>query len=181
MVRPLARRVARVLLVAGCVVLGACGTPAPEKANYLRVVVAVDAKLKVPDEIDAFKLTVLREDALLFNGDFTKDEFAKLPDSLIIENPNPSNDSPETQAYSVKPIYIKLIGSANGTPRIWRYARVQFNAGKRQIGLPLCKDCLDHNCPDGQTCILGTCSEWTLAPADSDEGPMVDPLKQCNP
>ncbi|MBI5532882.1 MAG: hypothetical protein HY898_09220 [Deltaproteobacteria bacterium] len=181
MVGRLAARVVIALLAAGCMALGSCGTPDPEKANYLRVVVAVDQNLKVPDEIDSFKLTVQRESVTLFTEDYTQEDIAKLPDSLIIDNPHPSNDSPDQQVFSVKPITIKLVGYAKSTPRIWRYARVQYNAGKRQIGLPLCKDCLDHACPDGETCILGTCSSWSLAPADSDEGPMVNPLNECGP
>ena len=164
---------ALVLLAAGC-------SQQPDDSDYLRVVVDIDSKLVVPEDIDSFVIEVDRGSARVFEHSYDRSVLEKLPDSLVIENPHPSNDSPEKQLYTVEPLYLRLVGYQGSTPRLWRAARVRFNAGQLQIGLPMCKDCLDSKCTDGTTCRHGTCEKWDETPS-ADSEPFGDPLTQCGP
>lgn len=153
----------------------------PDEPDYLRVVVDVDSKLLVPDDLDSFALRLERGGVMLFQENYGASVLQSLPDSLVIENPHPSNDSPEKQLLTVKPLSITLVAYKGATARVWRTARVRFNSGKWQLALPICRDCLDKECPAGTTCRNGACEDWSVTPSASDDGAQLDPLQQCGP
>jgi len=152
--------------------LAGCETE-PEPWDSLRVV--VDTNATVPDELDGFTVTVTREGVALFDETYGEDVAAALPDSLVLVNEHPNNDSPEKQLETVKPISITVTGWLEDAARVSRSASLRFNRGTYQLPLPLCRACFDKPpCEPGATCKHGKCEdEWIGAtgelPADDGE------------
>jgi hypothetical protein len=168
------------LLLAGVSAWG-CGDPEPDPYDYLRIV--VDTDLAVPDDLDAFTVSVEREGVSLFSESFDEDVLDSLPDSVVLINEHPSNDSPEKLALELPNLTITVTGFLAETPRVWRSAVLQFNAGRLQLPLPLCAACIDQPCDPGQTCKRGACSDARIGatsalPGDDED---VDALSECGP
>ncbi|MEJ7733588.1 MAG: hypothetical protein WKG00_30885 [Polyangiaceae bacterium] len=167
------------LLAAG---LAGCEEEAPVW-DTLRVVVDTDAE--VPAELDAFSLTVERSGVTVLSESWDASVLAALPDSFVIGNENPNNDSPDQQLSSVKPITVTVIGYHEGTPRLRRSAELRFNRGNYQLPLPLCADCLDVDCPAEQTCKRGACAGDDIGAVselpDDEDGTLTDALGECSP
>lgn len=167
------------ILAAG---LGGCEEEAPVW-NTLRVVVDTDAE--VPTEIDAFSLTVERSGVTIINESWDASVLAALPDSFVIGNENPNNDSPEQQVFSVKPITVTVIGYLGDDVRLRRSAELRFNRGNYQLPLPLCADCFDVECSAEETCKRGACASDDISEVselpDDEDGTLADALGDCSP
>jgi hypothetical protein len=167
-------------LALACVV--GCAPAEPEPWSALRVVVDTDAE--VPTDLDAFSIAVERGGVALFDQTFAADVIEALPDSLVIINPSPSNDSPEKQLETVPVIDIIVTGLRQGDPIVTRSASLRFNAGQVQLPLPMCRQCFDlmAPCDDGTTCKRGTCEDDFIASTrdlPEDDGTLAPALGEC--
>jgi hypothetical protein len=154
-------------------------SPIPEEAHYIRAV--VDTDLVSPTEIDAFTVSVERSGTTKFEQSYDATALAQLPDSLVIEEPDPVFVSPDNE-YQLPKIRISVTGYANGAPVVWRSASFRYGNGRKQVPLPLCHDCLSKSCPSGETCRHGACVDDSITPEREDEGgAIVDALSQCGP
>lgn len=154
----------------------------PEPYESLRVVVDTDAT--VPDDLDAFTLVVERNGVNLFNESYDAEALGALPDSMVIVNGSPNNDSPEKQMTSVPAITVTVVGFLGGDARVSRAAELRFNRGQRQLPMPMCASCLDVDCEAGETCKLGGCVDpfiGSIADLPEESEPLADALAECGP
>lgn len=173
-----------ILLVGFALGLGGQGCQkSPEPSHYLRVDVQTD--LAAPDDIDRLQIVVERQGVPFFSQTYDQEVIRALRDhgeSLYLDNPHPSGDSPDKQLLTVKPIQISVLGYQGDQVRIVRSARLQFNDGHRHLSLPLCRTCLDLiSCQDGQTCRRGQCQDEDVSAKELpvDEGGPGTGLAEC--
>lgn len=170
------------IVTAALVGLG-CAEADPVPWDSLRVVVGTD--VKVPDELDGFAISVERDGVPIFSEKYDAKVLASLPDSVVIINEHPNNDSPEKQLESVTPITITVTGFLAGVAHVSNSAKLRFNRGQLQLPLPLCQACIDKDCDEsGMTCKRGVCEDPSIGSASAlpdDDGTLVDPLAQCGP
>lgn len=161
--------------------LAGCGDTPPDEWDFLRVV--VDTDLAVPDQIDSFSVTVERSGTALFDETFDQAQLQELPESLVIVNETPSNDSPEKLSTTLPFLTITVRGRKGVGVQVARSAELQFNAGQVQLPLPLCASCVGVTppCEVGATCKGGTCADHTISSlADLPaEGEDVNALAEC--
>jgi len=168
-------------MVAVFVASSSCEDTPPDDWDFIRVV--VDTNASVPDELDAFSISVERSGTALFSENYDIEDLASLPDSMVIVNETPSNDSPEKLATTLPFLTVTTTGYLAGDVRVTRSATLQFNAGQVQLPLPLCTDCLQKDCENGLTCKRGQCVDASVGSLDDlpSEGSDFDPLADCGP
>ena len=182
MVRAALGRILTVAATAVCVAAASCGTPAAEEPDYVRVVVDIDPKLVVPDDLDGFVIEVVRGSTKIDTKSYDAAVMGKLPDSLIIYNPHPNNDSPEKQLTSVPMLKVRLTGYKGAEAVLYNAFELRFNAGKLQVGLPMCRDCYGHAaCGEGETCRRNACVDAGEVKTAKDEAGVIDALTDCGP
>ena len=158
------------LLSAGC-------SPEAEEAHYIRAV--VDTDLAFPGEIDAFNIVVEQSGTTKFEHNYDIATLGQLPDSLILEEPNPVFVSPDN-TWQLSKIRISVTGYAQLKPVVWRSASFRYGNGRVQVPLALCYDCLNVPCPSGETCRHGACEDESMSPVEGDDS-IVDARAQCGP
>lgn len=160
------------LLATGC-------SPEVKEAHYIRAI--VDTDLATPSEIDAFTIVVERSGATKYEHNYDVSALGQLPDSLIIEEPEPVFVSPDNE-WQLPKIRVSVTGYAQLKPVVWRSASFRYGNGRVQVPLALCYDCLNVSCPSGQTCRHGACDDDSITPPKEEEGgAIVDALTQCGP
>jgi hypothetical protein len=182
MVRRAAIRIVSCVAVLACVASASCGSPVPDEPDYIRVVVDIDPKLDVPGDLDRFVIDVTRGDKVVDSKSYDATVMGKLPDSLVIYNSKPNNDSPETQLVSVPMLRVKLTAYRGSEARLANSFEYRFNQGQIQVGLPMCRDCLlKMDCAAGTKCKRNQCVDENEITTAADKGATVSALTDCGP
>lgn len=158
-----------VTVIAGC-------SPTPEEAHYVRVL--VDTDLIVSEEVDAFSISVDRDGTGKFNQSYGVDTLSALPQSLILEEDQPYSVGPGNE-YTLPVLNVSVTGYREGSPVVWKSASFRYSSGQVQVPLPMCFDCLNRNCPSGETCSRGACTDAWLKPGTDEE--VLDARALCGP
>lgn len=133
----------------------------------LRVAVSTDL---AADAMDGLRITVTRGGDEVFAETYGSDAVASLPDSLLLENAQRSDDTGDP---ITTPIGIRVAGTLAGEEVLVRSATLVFqNDEAKLLRLPLCAACVGVECGPGETCRRGDCADDSVdidsLPADGD-------------
>jgi hypothetical protein len=147
------------------IVLGS-GACSGKKNN--EVVVTLQTDLTLPRDVDKVRIEVLQGANVLFMHDYdVGPDGARIPATLGVVDPNNSG----------KPVQVRVIARQKGTLRVLRRATTTIPAERTaMLRMPIHWLCWNHDqdpsdggdpqpsCPDGQSCIAGTCTNDTVDP-----------------
>jgi formylglycine-generating enzyme len=141
-------------------------------AGDIRVAISTDAP--TPVTFDSLTLTVRRTNKTEFSKDFDYEAVTKLPSDYVLH---------EKELYEGEdredPMTVTVEGKKDGKTVVARSAVLRFSERSVVLRMPLCKACLDTECPLGQTCKKGQCADPTVdeasLPEDTGSVALVDP------
>lgn len=163
------------MVVAVAAALGMGCDREPEVQEPARTVrVAISTDFAVPEGIDTMTIRVERGGSEAFNDSYDESVLSSLPDSLLLENAQPLDDTGDP---ILTPVRVIVTASLNDEEQVRRSAEFVFQIDHPVLlRMPLCTSCVAQDCGADQTCKDGACADdgvdATALPIDDGTQPL---------
>lgn len=148
-----------------------CGED-PAVAKSIRIAFSTDAG--TPRQFDGLLVKGYRNGVGVLSKEYAYEDVAKMPFTLLLSEADALTEEQRQQT-----VRITVEGQLQGETKVMRSASLTFGEGATLLRMPLCSQCLEVECGDGQTCKAGTCVSESIEaaslPPDDGAQALEDP------